>query len=439
MLFVVDVRSLSEKEITLEMSVGPIIIFDKSTLQGLSTDEACWLDNFYISNITPLFFVETLADLEKQVAKGRAPEQVVGDIATKTPEMGASPNVSHSSLCLANLCGAKVEMRGFPVLARGIQTITGDRRGIIFSEAPEVEALQRWQSGEFLDVERQIARLWRRALSGLDLEAIRGHFKHFFVEGKPKSLKQTKVFVDHVMWRDGRRFSFLRLALELLGVPLDLRPVIVQRWKSLDGPKFPDFAPYAAYVLSVDLFFYFALATDLIGSQRRSNKIDIAYLYYLPFCMVFASNDNLHLRTVPLFLREDQVFIDGLELKQDLKKLDDYYSRLPDEVKQSGIVKFAQHPPADGEYLVTRLWDRFLPRWRKNVAEPIQMSEEAEKRLVKHLNSLEKEAVVDISSEPISVQEADHLIIKRRVPARKGKWRLLPPEVERSQGGEDKI
>jgi len=430
LLFVDEVRLLREREGTVLMSVGPVIIFDKSTLQGLSTDEACWLDNFYISNITPLFFVETLADLEKQVAKGRAAEQVVGDIANKTPEMGASPNVSHSSLCLANLCGEKVELRGFPVLARGIQTITGDRRGIIFNEAPEVEALQRWQSGEFLDVEHQFARLWRRGLSGLDLQAIRGHFKHFFVEEKPKSLKQTKDFVDHVVWRNGRRYSFLKLALELLQVPQDLRPIIARRWKSLDGPGLSDFAPYAAYVLSVDLFFYFALACDLIGSQRPSNKIDIAYLYYLPFCMVFASNDNLHARTVPLFLRKDQVFINGLELKGDLQKLDAYYSQLPDKVKQSGIMSFAKHPPAKDDFLVTRLWDRFLPRWRKNVADPIQMSEEAEKRLVEHLNRLEKDAKVDISSEPVGVQEADHLIIKRRVPVRKGKWRLLPPEVE---------
>lgn len=417
--------------------MGPVIIFDKSTLQGLSTDEACWLDNFYISNITPLFFVETLADLEKLVAKGRTPEQVVGNIATKTPEMGVSPNVSHSGLCFANLCGEKVEMRGFPVLGRGIQTITGDRRGIVFNEAPETEALQRWQTGDFLDVERQFARIWRRGLSGLDLEAIRGHFKHYFVEDKPKSLKQTKEFVDHVMWKGERRYSFLKLAMELLGVSLDRRPAIVQRWKSLDGPKLSDFAPYAAYVLSVDLFFYFALAADLIGSLRRSNKIDIAYLYYLPFCMVFVSNDNLHARTVPLFLREDQVFINGLELKRDLKKLDEYYSQLPDEIKQSGIMRFAQHPPADDDYLVTRLWDRFLPRWRKNATEPIQMSPEDEKKLVEHLKSLEKDAKVDNSSEPVGAQEADHLIIKRRVPLRKGKWRLLPPEVEISTEGGD--
>lgn len=59
------------------MSVGSILIFDKSTLQSLSVDESCWLDNFFRPNITPLFFVETLADLEKQVARGRTPEQTV--------------------------------------------------------------------------------------------------------------------------------------------------------------------------------------------------------------------------------------------------------------------------------------------------------------------------------------------------------------------------
>jgi hypothetical protein len=35
--------------------------FDKSALQSLSVNEAVWLDAFYRSNITPLFFVEPLA------------------------------------------------------------------------------------------------------------------------------------------------------------------------------------------------------------------------------------------------------------------------------------------------------------------------------------------------------------------------------------------
>jgi hypothetical protein len=63
------------------MSFGPILIFDKSTLQSLSVDESCWLDIFYRANITPLFFVETLTDLEKEMKSGRRPEQVVTNIA----------------------------------------------------------------------------------------------------------------------------------------------------------------------------------------------------------------------------------------------------------------------------------------------------------------------------------------------------------------------
>jgi hypothetical protein len=37
------------------MPQGPIIIFDKSSLESLNLDEAVLLDNFYMSNITPLF------------------------------------------------------------------------------------------------------------------------------------------------------------------------------------------------------------------------------------------------------------------------------------------------------------------------------------------------------------------------------------------------
>jgi hypothetical protein len=71
------------------MAQGPILIFDKSTLQALNPDQANWMDNFFMSNITPLFYIETLADLEKEVKAGKTPEQVVGEIAYKTPDMQA--------------------------------------------------------------------------------------------------------------------------------------------------------------------------------------------------------------------------------------------------------------------------------------------------------------------------------------------------------------
>ena len=48
------------------MAQGPFLIFDKSTLQALNPDEAHWLDNFFISNITPLFISRRSQILRKR-------------------------------------------------------------------------------------------------------------------------------------------------------------------------------------------------------------------------------------------------------------------------------------------------------------------------------------------------------------------------------------
>ena len=139
---------------------GPLLIFDKSALQGLNVDESLWLDTFYRSNVTPLFFVETLADLEKQVRSGRTPEDVVGSIARKTPEQQASANIHHFSVLLSELSGnVEVDMEHpKPVIGGGQPVMLGDSKGLIFRNPPEEEALIRWQAGEFLQVERNMAK-----------------------------------------------------------------------------------------------------------------------------------------------------------------------------------------------------------------------------------------------------------------------------------------
>ena len=57
--------------------MGPITLFDKSFLQSLSLDESVWFDHFFLTNVAPIFYVETLADLNKTVRKERTPEQEV--------------------------------------------------------------------------------------------------------------------------------------------------------------------------------------------------------------------------------------------------------------------------------------------------------------------------------------------------------------------------
>jgi hypothetical protein len=106
------------------------------------------------------------------------------------------------------------------------------------------------------------------------------------------------------------------------------------------------------------LFFYLGIAADLIYRVRPSNNVDLAYLYYLPFCKVFTSNDSLHERMVPLFLRGNQSFVKGSELKADLGKLDQHYSCLPKEVTDRGLFHFAAYPPTDSSLQLQRPADR---------------------------------------------------------------------------------
>jgi hypothetical protein len=59
------------------------------------------MDNFYMSSVTPLFFAECLADLEKQTKS--TPEQLVGSLADRTPESQSYPNVHHANILKAEL------------------------------------------------------------------------------------------------------------------------------------------------------------------------------------------------------------------------------------------------------------------------------------------------------------------------------------------------
>jgi hypothetical protein len=411
--------------------MGPIIIFDKSVLESLNPDEAVWLDHSYLSNITPLFFIETLADLEKQVRKGRAPEQIVGSLASKTPEFGKL-NTHHRTLLEGELSGAaQLDMRmGRPHLVGGKHVELGGKTGVVFQEAPEEEAFRRWQRGEFLEVERSMARAWRRALSGIDLEATYRAYQGFFPLGRPRNLAGVKRIVDfHIDDPDQRRT--LDFALTRQGVTPRFRDEIINRWRSAGEPQIRVFAPYLTHLLSVDLFFDLAIAADLIGRHRPSNKVDLAYLYYLPFCMVFTSNDNLHRQIVPLFLRDNQTFVLGADLKADLAKLDAHYDALPEETKRSGIMSFAFYPPHDTGFLITRLWDKHMaPGWREvDKAERAPRDPAMEKALAAEIMRMEKEATAVPAERQIGSDQADSLIIKRTVRARRGKWNIVSPEI----------
>src|SRR6187402_1176988 len=145
--------------------MGPIALFDKSFLQGLSVDESVWFDHFFLANVCPLFFVETLADLEKSVRPGRQPEDEVAIIADKFPEVGGAPCRFHGALCCGELMGQPVPMDGRIPRALGRVVRREEQVAVVYDHAPEALAFARWSAREFGAKDRVYAKTWRAAIA----------------------------------------------------------------------------------------------------------------------------------------------------------------------------------------------------------------------------------------------------------------------------------
>ena len=153
------------------MGAGPILIFDKSTLQALTVDEAVWLDQFFLPNITTIFFVETFADLDKEDPKGPSPDDVVANLAAKLPVM-PYPNIFHHTVLVQDLLVDHVPLTGQIALAAGALIPDGsDGTSAYFPEAPEADSVRRWQAGQFWEIERLFARQWRAQVSGINFNS----------------------------------------------------------------------------------------------------------------------------------------------------------------------------------------------------------------------------------------------------------------------------
>ena len=410
---------------------GPHLIFDKSSLESLNLDEAVMLDNFYTSNVIPIFFVECLADLEKQIVRSKStPEQLVGSLATRTPDMQATANIHHMTILKAELSG-RFDLRTVlhrPYVISGAPVQLGASKGMIFRMPTEEEALHPWTTRDFLDVERNMAKAWRRALSAIDFEAMvtnvmkeLGHWR------KPKSLNDAKAITDLIIDNMDPEW-LLNFGLQLLGVP-ETTDHVIAAWRSQRKPPLRDHLPYFVFMLSINIFFCLVLPSKLLRDVKQSHQIDLAYLYYLPFCSVFTSKDNFHVQIVPLFLHPSQTFVNGADLKEDLRRLNEHFSKLPMEELDKGLYSFAQVPPDDETYLTTRLWNKYQPYWRTKDRNKVDLDPELQKVLVGMVNRVKDESQHRPNSDDVDVSKLDYVTMSRQVWTKKGKYLRFSKEI----------
>lgn len=407
--------------------MGPIALFDKSFLEALNVDEAVLFDYFFYPVICPVFYVETLGDLEKPQNRGRRPEDVVGSIAYKSPQIHGAPNTFHRTLVASNLMGQDVPMRGQIAISNGIPIVAGGERHVVFKPSPEREAFDRWQRGEFDQVERSHARRWREQLRTLDLKLVAAQASNYGLDlSRCKTLEDAKAFAEQVI-KALPPEAQVRFAIDKFNLSAHERNEAMAAWFERGRLNLEQFAPYAYFVLRLQLFFEIALASGKISTDRPSNLNDLSYLFYLPFSMVFVSSDRLHRACAPLFLRFDQEFIWGLDLKADLRANNDALMQLPEADRLRGLIALNPQPHPGSQIAI--LHDRLLRKRQDGPFAPDMTQCVGE--LAEKIQRLTRAAGAPLSTSPsFAPGEADSITIERMLFKRRGSWYQLPHDYE---------
>lgn len=410
--------------------MGPVTFFDKSFLQAINVDEAAIFSFLYKCHLTPIFFAEVLSDIEKQHKSGRSPESIVGGLAHKTAALGRNINVSHNTLCVGNLLGQDVQMRRVPVIGNARPTVSGNRKGFFGHVSPEATAMERWENGQFLELERDIAQNWRQALEGLQLSSVAQSVRETLGDRKPRDMSDALKLAEEICENKPGHIGPVKLARDLFvgNDRPDIDRQIMTRWKDSGRPSLERFAPYAGFCTKIEVFFHICLASDIIAWQRPSNRVDIAYLFYLPFSMVFVSSDKLHRSAAPFFLGNGQQFIWGQDLKADLSRIVEYFSSLPADEQAKGLFHIARTPPPEIEGVTLRLWKELLGHDPSRTDSPVTPESGSGPKFSQIMERVESMKSSDRRHDS-PIEEVEDVVMEHRVPRKMGRWTVIPDHV----------
>jgi hypothetical protein len=317
------------------------------------------------------------------------------------PKFHSYLNIPYNLICILELLGDPVEMDNVPHVWEGKET----EKSIIFEEPYEVRLFKEWLDGHFTEAHKQAAKGYRQNLTlipqahipTLEKQILQFKGDQIFNDMKIDELNESivkgkiKEFVNLILHKNSRN-NLIKFCMDILGVVSEHRKNIMNRWKAGGGVALSDFAPYTTYVLSVYLYFYMIMRYEIGRKGKRpklsdsANWIDFSYFFYLPFTNIFISKDNLHIDNIEYFIKKDQCFINGEDMKNDLKDLIGYYSKKSEAASQN-LLQLIHYPPLEGDYLASKLYDQFYPSWREHARNPIKIAPELEQIINSQLDS----------------------------------------------------
>lgn len=340
------------------MSLG--LILDKSSFQMLSFDEIILLHNYFIPNICPILVMEVLGDLKKEVGTESYSKERVIDFSRKLLPYHSAVNVNHQKLISEELIGNKIPFDNRPLLGNvtPVQSATG-QNGLHIDVSQEEKAINRWKEGDFTTIDEITADLWRAVTTEKDiLVNLKEKLKDTALGEKGiRKIEDLCPYVDGILNDENKQSDLLSFIISEFSIDTSIVGNIFLRWEQSEYKYINEFAPYSFFCCRVKLIFNLVLKNELFGGVRPTNLLDLEYLYYLPFCYVFSSNDKFHKRMIPLVIGEHHTFISGEELKADLKNLVSYRSTLSE---RKDIERTQREPPQIPTSLIYQLWAKYF-------------------------------------------------------------------------------
>lgn len=345
--------------------MGPHIILDKSALEALSAKELAFLIKHYSVNIVPVLVAEILGDLSKYLNDAERSASRVTQIANKLSPVDSIVNVHWQTLLSFSLLGGTLVSDGRPVVTGSRPLVTSTAmKGRFLDEQPEQEALHRWRAGNFSEIEASVAERWRAMTRSLDLNAVRESLKGVATASRMGSHEALVDAAIAATLDPGTQTKALSWIMGEAQIDEETSKLIWERWERSWPITLRSFAPFSVVVSVTLLTFYLGLLDGIIGT-RSTNRVDLEYLFYLPFCYVFCTRDGTQANLARALIArgEGQTFVHGEDLKKDLARIADRWDGLSEEAKEQDAFDYGSYPPDLEGSITSTLWKKYMRPW----------------------------------------------------------------------------
>lgn len=351
---------------------GISMILDKSAFQSYNSEQLVQLHKYYWVNITPILVMEILGDLNKETLNSVINHQRVTDFAKKLSPFNSSINSLHTFLIEEELKGKTISFYSPMVDTAEFKRSLDGQKFIKINPSVERKAIERWKERDFTKIEELLSSLWRfETLRNDNLSNIKDYLKKMAPElSRLKNQNEIISLIDWIFQTPELHSSTIEFIIKEFSISPSSVSDIFYRWETFNDKKLTLFAPYSLFCLKTKLLFFICLRNGIIGT-RPTNLLDLEYVYYLPFCRVFVSDDKFHNQMVPYLLTKDQMYVKGKELKIDLEKIKEIKGTL----SGSDLKSANREPPRMKELLSYKIWNKMLVDWPPKTDQSITQDE----------------------------------------------------------------